>query len=393
MSRCIGVVTVARSDYGYYLPILRRIQADPALELRLIAGGMHLSPAYGLTVREIEADGFEIAEQVEMLLASDTPSAIAKSVGLGVIGFSQAYKRLRPDLLLLLGDRFEMLAAAAAALPLALPMGHIAGGELTEGAMDEAIRHSLTKMSHLHFVSTKRYRQRVIQMGEEPWRVTVSGAVSLDNLAALEFLSGEALEREIGFPLRPAPLLVTFHPETMDLAAASAGHTAGQVAELMAALEAAGMPVIFTAPNADTHNHVISEAIQQYVAAHGNAHFVTNLGTRRYFSLMKQVRAMIGNSSSGIIEAATFELPVVNIGDRQRGRLRAGNVLDVAHERQAILEAIQRATSPSFRAGLRGLQNPYGDGTAAEKIVRVLGQVTLDGRLLRKRFYDLPVAE
>lgn len=386
--RTIGVVTVARSDYGYYLPLLRQIEADPDLRLSLIVGGMHLSPEFGLSVRNIEKDGFEIAERVELLLSTDTPAGIAKSIGLGVIGFSQAYARLRPDLLVLLGDRFEMLAAAIGMLPFAVPLAHIAGGETTEGATDEAVRHSITKMSHLHFVSTEDYRRRVIQMGEEPWRVTVSGAPSLDNLERMEILSPAELESRIGLPLQPAPLLVTFHPVTLEH-----DDTDEHLSELFAALEACGgLPIIFTFPNADTHNSSIIAAINEYVSTHENSRVVINLGTQGYFSLMKHALAMVGNSSSGIIEAASFKLPVVNIGNRQRGRLHDRNVLDVPCQRAAILTAIHQAISPEFRRSLEGLANPYGDGKASDRIMQVLRETRLDRKLLVKHFYDLPAA-
>jgi len=384
--RTIGIVTVGRSDYGYYLPVLRKIQAQSALKMRLIVSGMHLSPDFGLTVKEIEADGFEIAQHVEMLVAGDTPLSISKSIGLGVAGFSQAYADLQPDILLLLGDRFEMLAAGVAALPFAIPIAHIAGGELTEGLIDEAIRHSLTKMSHLHFVSTERYRERVIQMGEEPWRVVISGALSLDNLRRLKLLTLTELERDLDISLHPAPLLVTFHPVTLEYI-----DTKKHIGELISALETTDMPVIFTLPNSDTQNKLIVEAINIYTQKHHNSHLVVNLGTHRYFSLMKYAAAMVGNSSSGIIEAASFGLPVVNIGNRQRGREHARNVIDVPCEHITILNAIRRATSPEFRINLAQLSNPYEHGDAAEKIIRDLGDVKLGPELLLKHFYDLPI--
>lgn len=386
--KTIGVVTVARSDYGYYLPILRRIQAEPDLQLCLIVSGMHLSPEFGLTVKAIVEDGFEIAERVEMLVSADTPSGIAKSIGLGVISFAQVFARRHLDLLLLLGDRFEMLAAAVAMLPFALPMAHIAGGEASEGVIDEAIRHSLTKMSHLHFVSTSYYRKRVIQMGEEPWRVIVSGAPSLDNLREVPLLTFEETERRMGFPMNSAPLLVTFHPVTLEYQ-----NTAEHVTELLAALEAANFSVIFTYPNADTQGRLISQEIDRYVSTHEAAHVMTNLGTQTYFSLMKYARAMVGNSSSGIIETASFELPVVNVGKRQRGRVHGRNVIDVPCERSAVLSAIRRATDPEFRRSLVGMQNPYGDGRAAERIVQMLHQTPLDRNILLKRFYDGPLMQ
>lgn len=384
--RTIGVVTVARSDYGIYLPILRRIQADPELRLILFVGGMHLSPEFGLTVREIERDGYSITERIEMLLSSDSSEGVSKAIGLGVIGFAQAFTRTRPDILVVLGDRFEMFAAAAAALPFNIPVAHIHGGESTEGLIDEAIRHSITKMSHLHFVSTTLYAERVVQMGEEPWRVTVSGAPSIDNLHEIKFLSLAEIEERIRFPIGSDPILVTFHPVTLEYQ-----KTFQYFEELLAALDSINRPVLFTYPNADTQGHLIIQEIDRYVSTHLGARVVTNLGTQLYFSLMKFAQAMVGNSSSGIIEAASLGLPVVNIGNRQRGRLHGPNVIDVPCERLAILEAIKHASSSEFRATLVGETNPYGDGHAAEKIVLGLRQVALDEKLIQKRFYDLAV--
>lgn len=387
MKRRIGVITVARSDYGIYLPILRKIQQDPDLELILIAGGMHLSPEFGLTVNMLEADGFRPAARVEMLLSSDSPEGLAKSVGVGVIGFSQAFAQLKPDLLLLLGDRFEMMAAAVAALPFNMPMAHLHGGESTEGSIDEAIRHSITKMSHVHFASTEAHAARIRQMGEEPWRVTVSGAPSLDNLHDVALLGADTLERQHGFDLSHPPLLVTYHPVTLDYA-----NTEYQMTELLAALTACALPLIFTFPNADTSGRKIIEMIQFFVKGTPSARVSANLGTNVYFSLMARASAMVGNSSSGIVEAASFKLPVVNIGDRQRGRFHAGNVIDCGYSRAQILAAIRRAVSQEFRATLRDLANPYGDGHAAERIVAVLKGISLDNSLLLKRFHQISEA-
>ena len=386
--RTIGVVTVGRSDYGIYLPILRRIQADPELRLHLIVSGAHLAPGFGLTVNMIQADGFEIGERVEMLLTSDSPEGIAKSIGIGVIGFAQAFARFRPDILLVLGDRFEMHAAALAALPFNIPVAHIHGGEVTQGAMDDALRHSLTKLSHLHFVSTPEYARRVAQLGEEAWRITISGAPSLDNLRVLVLPTREQLEAQINFRLHPAPLLVTFHPVTLEL-----DQTEWQITELMAALNELDMPVIFTMPNADTRNGIVRQHIAEYVRAHTSAWSVENFGTQNYFGVMQFAAAMIGNSSSGIIEAPSFKLPVVNIGTRQTGRVRANNVIDVGYERSEIVAGVQRAITPKFREGLRERVNPYGDGHAAENIVEVLKAVALDDRLIRKVFRDFGVTE
>jgi UDP-hydrolysing UDP-N-acetyl-D-glucosamine 2-epimerase len=382
--RTIGVVTVGRSDYGIYLPILRRIQAEPGLVLRLLVTGMHLSPEFGRTAQLIENDGFVIHDRVEMLLSSDTPEAIGKSMGLGVLGFAQVYARQRPDLLVVLGDRFEMYAAALAALPFKIPIAHIHGGEVTEGAIDEALRHSLTKLAHLHFVSAEAYARRILQMGEEEWRVIVSGAPSLDNLSALRLLSRRELEKRLGLHLDRPPLLVTFHPVTLEYE-----HVAWQVEELLAALAESGFPLIFTRPNADTNGRIAGRLVEEFVQQQPGSWLADNLGTQGYFSLMACASAVVGNSSSGIIEAPSLKVPVVNIGTRQRGRLRAANVIDTDYPRAAILAAIRQATSPAFRKGLRNLRNPFGDGSAAEIIVARLKEQVLDDRLVRKRFCDL----
>ena len=382
--RTIGVVTTGRSDYGIYLPVLRRIQKDPSLRLYLIVTGTHLSPEFGLTERTIEKDGFEISERVKMLLSSDAPEGIAKSIGLGVIGFAQAYAHYRPDILLVLGDRFEMYSAVVASLPFKIAVAHIHGGESTEGLIDESIRHSVTKMSHLHFVSTEFYGKRVIQMGEEPWRVVVSGAPSLDNLDRIPLLSCEELEKQYGLGLENPFFLVTYHPVTLEYE-----QTEMQMRELLAVLAELDIAVIFTYPNPDTHSRLIIQMIQEFVARRRRAKMLVNVGTQGYFSLMKHAAAMVGNSSSGIVEAASFKLPVVNIGNRQRGRVRSKNVIDVGYNRVEILEGLKKATSPEFLATLGNLVNPYGDGHAAERIIDNLKKVTINEQLLLKRFYDV----
>ena len=385
--RTIGVVTVGRSDYGILQPILRALKKDPELRVLLYVGGMHLAPEFGNTVRIVEADGYEIAARVEMLLASDNPEGIAKSVGLGVIGFAQAYAARRPDILLVLGDRFEVMAAALAALPAKIPLAHLHGGEVTEGAMDEAFRHCITKLSHLHFVTTQEYFRRVAQLGEEPWRITLSGAPGLDHLRTLKLLSADELARTRGVRVRPAPLLVTFHPVTLEHE-----QTEWQTAELLGALADSDLPIIFTLPNADTNGRVIIKMVEQFVSSHPKAQLVGNLGTEAYLSLMALAAAMVGNSSSGIIEAASLKLPVVNIGNRQRGRVRAANVIDVGHARKEVLRGILEAVSLGFRARLKDLVNPYGQGEAADKIVRVLKSTAINDQLLMKRFSDQAVS-
>jgi UDP-hydrolysing UDP-N-acetyl-D-glucosamine 2-epimerase len=382
--RTIGVVTVARSDYGIYVPVLRRILSDPDLRLHLIVTGMHLSPEFGLTVNAIESDGFEIGDRVEMLLSSDTPEGIAKSMGLGTMGMAQSYARKRPDILMVLGDRFEMHAAALAALPFKIPVAHIHGGELTEGAIDDALRHSITKLSHLHFVSTEQYARRVIQLGEEPWRVIVSGAPSLDNLHSLKLLDRQELEKQYGLRPGQPPLLVTFHSATLE-----SEQTEWQIRELLDALSSFAMPIVFTMPNADTGGRMIVRVIKEFVNTHPLTQTVDNFGTQGYFSVMAMAAAMVGNSSSGIVEAASFKLPVVNIGTRQQGRIRPANVIDVGYDRSEIRTAVEKATQPEFREGLSHLENPYGRGTAGETIVERLKAVDLDETLTRKQFHDV----
>lgn len=384
--RTIGVVTVARSDYGIYLPLLRKIKADPTLRLHLIVAGMHLSPEFGLTVKNIEADGFKVDERVEMLLSSDTPEGIAKSMGLGVIGFAQVYARSRPDILVVLGDRFEMYTAALAALPFRIPVAHIHGGEVTQGAIDDALRHSMTKLSHLHFVSTQEYARRVMQLGEEPWRVVVCGALSLDNLHNVRLLNRKELADEFGISLEEQFLLVTYHPVTLEYE-----QTEWQTGELLAALDECGLPVLFTMPNADTSGRIISHMIKDFISVHPASQAVDNLGTQGYFSVMALAAAMVGNSSSGIVEAAMFKLPVVNIGTRQKGRIRSVNVVDVGYHRYEIIRGIQQVISSEFLESLGHLVSPYGDGQAAGHIVRVLKRIELNHDLLIKMFIDYPL--
>lgn len=381
--RTIGVVTVGRSDYGIYLPLLRRIQDDPDLQLHLIAAGMHLSPEFGLTNQIIEADGFEIAERVEMLLSSDSPEGVAKSMGLGVIGFSQVYARSQPDILVVLGDRFEMHAAALAALPFKIPVAHIHGGEITQGAMDDALRHSITKLSHFHFVAVQEYADRVMQLGESPDRIYVTGAPGLDNVHTVDLLNKDDLLSKFDLQVNETPfLLVTYHPVTLEYE-----HAEQQVAGLLAALDECGYPLVFTMPNADTSGRLIRQMLLDFVAVHPRSQAVENLGTQGYFSLMKLAAAMVGNSSSGIIEAALFELPVVNIGTRQAGRVRGKNVIDVDYSRDSILAGIQEALTPRFRAALGGYPNPYGDGAASERIVETLKTIQINDDVVVKRFY------
>ena len=383
--RTIAVVTVARSDYGYYLPILRRIQKDRGLKLRLLVSGAHLSPEFGMTVNAIRKDGFRVDERIPAPLSSDSPEGIARSEGQGVAGFGRAYARKRPDILLVLGDRYEMQAAVVAALPFRIPVAHIHGGESTEGAIDEQIRHSITKMSHLHFASTRTYARRIIQMGEEPWRVTVSGAPSLDNLKSLRLLSRPELEKTCRIDLGGPALLVTYHPVTLE-----PQNTESRIRELLAALARSRSRIVFTYPGADTSSRLIIRRIKKFVSGNPRKRaLAANLGTQTYFSLMRHAAAMVGNSSSGIVEAASFKLPVVNIGIRQQGRIRGRNVIDVGENRREIIRGIEQALSRPFRKSLGSLTNPYGNGHASKKIVRALKTVKIDRRLIMKKFHEV----
>lgn len=383
--RSIGVVNIARSDYSILRPVMRAIADDPALDLRLIVAGMHLSPEFGSTGNVITADGFEITDQVDMTLSSDSPAAISKSVGLGMIGFAQVFSRDAPDMLVLMGDRFEFFAAASAALPFRIPIAHIHGGELSEGAIDDAMRHAITKLSHLHFVATEPYAQRVAQLGEEPWRVTVSGAPGLDNLDSFLPLAKSELETRVGIALDTPPLVVTFHPETH-----APEETAANLHTILDVLQDIPGPMVFTYPNADTAGRQLVKMIEAFCADRDDRAAIPNMGVEGYYSLLSHARAMIGNSSSGIIEAASFHLPVVNIGTRQQGRLTDRNVIHVNAETAAIRKGLAEALSPEFTTSLKDLVNPYGDGKAARRIVTGLRDTTIDEALLMKRFHDLP---
>jgi len=383
--RTIGIVTTSRADFGIYRPLVRLILQDPALRLHLVVSGTHLSPEFGSTIREIEDEGIPVGDRVAMLLSSDSPEGIAKSMGLGVIGFAQSYAMNRPDILLVLGDRFEMHAAALAALPFKIPVAHIHGGEITEGAIDDALRHSITKLSHLHFVSTKEYAQRVMQLGEEPWRVTVSGAPSLDNLRDFEPLELDELEARVGMALtKRGFLLVTFHPVTYEYERA-----VEQSEELLAAIDAVEMPALITLPNADTAGRQVRDRLLKYASSNFKAGAVENLGTQAYFSAMSYAAAMVGNSSSGLLEAPSFGLPVVNIGTRQAGRLTSPNVVDAQCKRKDIQSSILRAVSAEFRKSLKNMSNPNGDGLASESIIGRIKEVQIDDELIIKRFHNL----
>lgn len=383
MSRRVCVVTGSRAEYGLLYWLLKEIEAHPALTLQLVATGMHLSPEFGLTVRDIEKDGFRVDRKVENLLSSDSASGISKSIGLGVIGFADAFEQLRPEIVVLLGDRFEIFAAAQAALVANIPIAHLHGGETTEGAIDEAFRHAITKMAHLHFTAAEEYRQRVLQMGEAPERVFNFGAAAIDNLKRLQLLPRAELEQSIGRKLASKNLLVTFHPATMEPDAAQ-----GQFEELLKALDRVPeVQLLFTMPNADAGGRALIALVNDYVSRNPDrAAAYTSLGQLRYLSLMRQVDGVVGNSSSGIIEAPFLRTGTVNIGDRQKGRVRAASVIDCDTQADAIAQAIETLLSPQFQSVIKAGASPYGDEPVAARIAQVLADTSLEG-ILKKSFH------
>lgn len=374
-SRTIGVVTVSRSDYGLYRPILRRIQASTALRLQLFVSGSHLSPYHGNTYLDILKDGYPFIP-IPITPAADTPGAIAGTMGFAVSAFAQVYSMAPPDILLVLGDRYEMFAAAAAAVPLNIPIAHIHGGELSYGAIDEVFRHSMTKMAHLHFASHEQAGVRIRQMGEEPWRVHVVGAPGLDDLVRGQFpvpTGGEV-----------PPILFCYHPVTREVQDIDEQMDA-LLGGLKDAVDSMFVPVQFILPNQDTYGQHIAERVRGY---NGPCSLFPHVSRPGYLAMLHAATCLVGNSSSGIIEAASFGLPVVNVGNRQAGRLHGRNVIDVPCEREAIAAGIRQALDPAFRRSLAGMINSYGDGHASERIVQVLEEVEIDQRLIEKRFVD-----
>lgn len=377
--RTIGVVTVSRSDYGLYLPILKRISEDANLNLKLFASGTHLSREHGSTYKCIENDGFKIIEWIETTGTSDTPESISISMGMGTIGFAKAFQKHNIDILLVLGDRYEMHAAVISALPFRIPVAHIHGGEITKGAIDNLLRNSITKLSHIHFAATEISKQNIINMGEEPWRVLISGAPALDNLQTMSLLDSNTLFSKLNVNCTRKPLIVTYHPVTLEYE-----QTEWQTKQLLQALRAFKLPIIFTMPNADTYGSIIRDSFKIFTKEHPNSVIFENLGTQDYFSLMANAAAMVGNSSSGIVEAPTLELPTVNIGSRQSGRERAKNVIDVSYEQSDIIAGIKKALSTPFKKSLEGISNPYAHGNASTLIVNKLKTVELDEHLVMK---------
>ncbi len=383
--RRIAVLTGTRADFGLLFWLIKTIHEDEDLALQLIVTGMHLSPEFDFTFREIEKAGFPITEKVEILLSSDSEIGISKSMGLGMISISEAYQRLCPNIIVILGDRFEAFAAAAAAMIAKIPIAHIHGGEATEGLIDEPIRHSITKMSHLHFTATEKYRQRVIQLGEQPERVFNVGTPGLDNISNLKLLSKQDFEDSIKFKIGYPTFLVTFHPVTLEENTASI-----QFQELLNALNHyPNAKIIFTKPNADTNGRVIIKLIDNYASLHPTQSIAfSSLGQLRYLSALALVNAVIGNSSSGLIEAPSFNVATINIGERQKGRIKADSVIDCKPNENSIVSAINLALSNDFQSKIKRVVNPYGKGGASEKIKTILKSYQLNN-ILKKSFYDI----
>ena len=376
--RRIGVVTTSRADYSHLYWPLRELSVHPEVDLAVFVLGAHLSPDFGSTVKEIERAGFPIQARIECLLSSDTDTGMAKTIGLAILGLADALTAWRPDILLLIADRYEMLAPASVALALRIPIAHIEGGEISQGAIDDHVRNALTKLAAIHFTSTPTPRRRVISMGEEPGRVHHAGAPSLDHLTRSVLLNRNTIETQLGITLTPPTILAAWHPVTI------LRNTNAEADAFFAVLAAAPGQLIFVYPNADAGSHALIQRTRQLAAARPNTHIYVNLEAITYWSLLANVTCMIGNSSSGIMEAASFGLPVVNVGMRQQGRERARNIIDAPAQTEAIQAALHRALSPEFRNSLAGMENPYGNGTAAQTIARVLTTVPLEGLLIKQ---------
>jgi GDP/UDP-N,N'-diacetylbacillosamine 2-epimerase (hydrolysing) len=384
MTRKICVVTGTRAEYGLLYWLMKEIEIDNELELQIIATGMHLSPEFGLTYKEIEKE-FKIDKKIEILLSSDTSIGISKAMGLAQISFCEAFEELKPDILIVLGDRYEIFSVVSTAMIARIPIVHLHGGETTEGAFDESIRHSITKMSHLHFTATDEYKNRVIQLGEHPSRVFNVGGMGIENIKTLKLLTKDEFEKSIEFKLNKKNILVTFHPVTLENSTAKE-----QFQELLNAIDdLEDTNIIFTKANSDTNGRVINQMIDEYVAKHSDKSVgFTSLGQLRYLSALQYVDAMVGNSSSGLAEAPSFQIGTINIGDRQKGRIKADSVIDCEPEKSDIAQAFEKLYSQEFQDILKDTINPYGDGCASMKIIEEIKKVDLQN-ILKKSFYNI----
>jgi GDP/UDP-N,N'-diacetylbacillosamine 2-epimerase (hydrolysing) len=383
--RKIAVVTGTRAEYGLLYWIVKLLNEDRDVDLQLIVTGMHLSPEFGLTYKQIEKDGFTITKKIEILLSSDTGIGVTKSMGLAMISFSEAYEELQPDIIVVLGDRFEIFSAVAAAMIAKIPVAHCHGGEATFGLIDEPIRHSITKMSHLHFTSTEEYRNRVIQLGEQPERVWNTGALGIENINKIKLLPKTSFEESINFKLKERNLLITFHTVTLENATSEKQFKA--LLSALDKLEDTGL--IFTKPNADTDGRIIINLIDTYVT--NNPHKAvafTSLGQLRYLSALKYINGVVGNSSSGLLEAPSFKIGTINIGDRQKGRIKADSVINCGPDEESISNALSNLFSENFQSNLANVENPYGSRNSSEIIVPILKNYCLDN-LIKKEFYNI----
>lgn len=382
----ICILTAARAEYGLLLPLIRKLKKEPEFDVRIVVTGMHLSTEFGLTWKEIEADGLRIDRKIEMMLSADTSAAITKSMGVALLGFADYFEETKPDALIVLGDRYETLAVCIAAMNARIPIIHLHGGETTEGVTDEAIRHSITKMSIIHFASTEEYRRRIIQMGEEPSRVFHVGALGVENALHCQLLSRQELERELGIPMSEKYAVGTFHPVTLESASAK-----DQIRELLKTLERhSDMSYLFTKANADQDGRVINRLLEEFVRTHGNFFLFDSLGSKKYLSALRYAEFVIGNSSSGLIEAPAFGIPTINIGDRQKGRIAGETVINCMPKAEDIERAWEKAVSEAFHETLEKARNPYGDGNTSHKIVRILKRVLYGNEIsLKKQFYNI----
>jgi len=390
VKKVISVLTTTRADYGLLKPIIAKLNLVDSFEVRIVATGMHLSPLYGLTYQEIEQDGFIIDSKIKILEEDNSPVGISKAMGWAMIYFAEYFEKLNPDLILVLGDRFETLAVCCAAMNSRIPIAHLYGGETTEGAIDEAIRHSITKLSYLHFTSTEEYRNRVIQMGEAPNRVFKVGAIGIENIKNMKLLTKAELSEALDFSLDMEYAVVTFHPVTLE-----GDNVRDQFQELLNALDQfSGMKFILTKANADAYGATINELMELYARDHRNVAVYDSLGSLRYLSALKYCTMVIGNSSSGLLEAPSFGVPTINIGDRQKGRMQSDSVINCKAEAQDIAEAMRMAQSSEFREKARNTINPYGDGNTSDKIIGVLREYLENNKIeLKKEFYNLNVSD
>lgn len=378
--RKIAVVTGTRAEYGLLKNVMQRINNDSELELQLIVTGTHLSTEYGYTIEEIHNDSFDIKDEIDILLESNSKQAVAKSMGLAILGFSQSFARLKPDLLLILGDRYEIFASAAAAMAMNIPIAHISGGEITEGAMDEQIRHSITKMAHIHFPGAEAYAENIINMGEEAWRVFNVGDPGIENIKNMKFLSQDELKDDLGVEINKDTLLVTFHPVTLEI-----DQLPYQIENLINALEKVNKKMIITFPNSDNGGKYIINELKKFKARNNKVYLYENLGVRRYLSVLKLCGAVIGNSSSAIVEAPLLKVPVVNIGNRQKGRLMANNIINCDYSSDNIVNSINIALDNEFTCKAKDVKSLYGEGNTSQEIINILKNIDINEKLFKKR--------